>query len=303
MPKPLTMQGKRRVYARILVALSALLMSAGCKEAKPQPADAKPVATQAPAPAVSSAAPPPSPCPQEMAHVGRYCIDTYEAHLVRADNPDTVLPYFKPPGSSIKAMARSRAGIPPQGYINRADAAKACKLAGKRLCSAREWYDACIGSQKTRYPYGETEVAGRCNTGKEHLMQLLFGANTKYTYTLHYNNPRLLKEPGFLAKSGEYQGCVNDYGLHDMVGNLHEWVADDGSLSLSKKIPLDFGPELLGVVGSGVFMGGYFSSHGEHGRGCVYATATHAPDYHDYSTGFRCCMDEPAPGNGKGGAP
>jgi sulfatase modifying factor 1 len=38
-------------------------------------------------------------------------------------------------------------------------------------------------------------------------------------------------------------------------------------------------------------MGGYFSSHGEHCRGCAYVTATHAPDYHDYSTGFRCCRD------------
>ena len=41
--------------------------------------------------------------------------------------------------------------------------------------------------------------------------------------------------------------------------------------------------------GNGIFMGGYYSSHGEHGAGCAYATTNHKPDYHDYSIGFRCC--------------
>src|SRR2546429_3764696 len=26
--------------------------------------------------------------------------------------------------------------------------------------------------------------------------------------------------------TGAFPGCVNDYGLYDMVGNLHEWTAD-----------------------------------------------------------------------------
>jgi hypothetical protein len=29
----------------------------------------------------------------------------------------------------------------------------------------------------------------------------------------------------------------------------------------------------------------------QNGEGCTYATSAHAFDYHDYSTGFRCCMD------------
>jgi hypothetical protein len=27
------------------------------------------------------------------------------------------------------------------------------------------------------------------------------------------------------------------------------------------------------------------------GEGCAYATTAHGFDYHDYSTGFRCCLD------------
>ena len=230
-----------------------------------------------------------------MAHVDGYCIDKFEAHLVRADAPDVVLPHFERPRAKLKVMARARAGITPQAYVNRAEAARACKAANKRLCSAREWYGACGGSKKTRYPYGDDEVAGACNTGKTHLMQKLFGTSVKFTYAAHYNSPRLHKEPGFLSKSGEHEGCVNDYGVFDMVGNLHEWVADDVSRKILKEIPVEFGPELLGAKGSGAFIGGYFSSQGEHGRGCAYLTATHSPDYHDYSIGFRCCADEGAP--------
>ena len=226
-----------------------------------------------------------------MAVVENHCVDKYEAHLVRADAPDRVLPHDETPKSDIPFMARSRAGFTPQGYINRADAARACKAAQKRLCTAKEWYTACIGPRKTKYPYGDEESPNRCNTGKTHLMQRLFGAGVPYTYLNHYNSPRLHREPGFLAKTGEYAGCLNDYGVYDMVGNLHEWVADDVSMKLLKEVPLEYGPKLLGADGCGAFMGGYFSSLGEHGHGCSYTTATHAPDYHDYSTGFRCCSD------------
>ena len=32
----------------------------------------------------------------------------------------------------------------------------------------------------------------------------------------------------------------------------------------------------------------YLDTH-KHGDGCDYVTTAHAPKYHDYSTGFRCC--------------
>jgi formylglycine-generating enzyme required for sulfatase activity len=76
-----------------------------------------------------------------------------------------------------------------------------------------------------------------------------------------------------------------------MVGNLHEWVADNVSVRLKEEIPIEYGAHRLGSRGKAVFMGGYFSSRGEHGRGCAYATTSHAAEYHDYSTGFRCCAD------------
>ncbi len=296
-PSELSYAGKGRVGARIFCAVALLLVvGAGCEEAQQQqqepPAKVEPsAAPEPPAARRAEAVPRTPPCPEDMVHVGGYCIDEYEAHLVRADAPDVVLPHFKRPERGVKVMARSRAGVVPQAYMSRMEATLACKASKKRLCSAREWYEACAGSRKTRFPYGDSEVAGKCNTGKTHLMQRVFGANVKFTFSGHYNSPLLHQEPGFLAPSGEYEACVSDHGVHDMVGNLHEWVADDVSGRLAKEVPLEYGPERLGAPGRGLFMGGYFSSQGEHGRGCAYATGTHSPDYHDYSIGFRCCAE------------
>lgn len=223
-----------------------------------------------------------------MAELDDYCIDRWEAHLLDLDS-GRPHPHHARLRVGGRYAARSAPGVFPQAYIHRGDAAAACERAGKRLCRAREWHRACQGVDGAAYPYGPDATAGRCNVGKPHLLRKLFGAGVKYTYDAHYNSPRLALEPGFLARTGEYAGCVNERGLFDMVGNLHEWVADDVSAGLRRQIPLEYGDHQLGPRGNGVFMGGYLSSRDEHGRGCSYATTAHKPDYHDYSTGFRCC--------------
>lgn len=87
------------------------------------------------------------------------------------------------------------------------------------------------------------------------------------------NEPALGQVDGALAKTGEHEACTNAYGVFDIVGNLHEWVATDASLP------------------HGTFAGGYYLDTALNGDGCHYRTVAHAHDYHDYSTGFRCCAD------------
>lgn len=91
------------------------------------------------------------------------------------------------------------------------------------------------------------------------------------------NDPRLGQVDGALAKTGSHEACVNGYGALDMVGNLHEWVKTDPSAP------------------HGTFAGGYYLDTTINGDGCQYRTTAHAHDYHDYSTGFRCCADATAP--------
>ncbi len=85
------------------------------------------------------------------------------------------------------------------------------------------------------------------------------------------NDPRLGQVSGALALTGDYPACTNDYGVVDIVGNLHEWVSSDPAAP------------------HGTFAGGYYLDTTINGDGCSYATRAHAHEYHDYSTGFRCC--------------
>jgi formylglycine-generating enzyme required for sulfatase activity len=248
-------------------------------------------------------------CPPSMTDAGGVCVDRYEAHLVvpASATEFRAHPHYERPPAGVRFEARSEPGVKPQAYISRVEAARACQNAGKRLCSVREWYRACRGRSDTTYPYGPRYQKGRCNVGRPHLLTRFFGANPKtWSYEAHFNNPKLDQEPGFLLATGERTECKNDFGIHDMVGNLHEWVSDKVDATLADKIPLNPGIRraLPRSAGKGVFMGGFFSTTDEHGRGCNFVTAAHEPAYHDYSTGFRCCRDlgvseAGSPANGK----
>lgn len=234
-------------------------------------------------------------CPKEMAAAAGVCIDRYEAHLLHKELDGSLKPHppYERPLDGV-FVARSEAGVKPQGYVSRVEAARACENAGKRLCTVTEWFNACRGSAESTYPYGPQYEKGRCNVGKPHLLSILFGKDPKaWRYDEHFNAPELDRRPGFLANTGEYAGCVGGYGVYDLVGNLHEWVSDRVDLSLAEKVPLTDGirRKLRANTGKGIFMGGFFSTTDQHGQGCNFVTAAHEPAYHDYSTGFRCCQD------------
>jgi formylglycine-generating enzyme len=238
--------------------------------------------------------PAPPPCPPEMIPVGkRVCIDRWEAHLVVAEGEGTApWPHWQRPEKGRAYQARSAAGAFPQGYISRVEAAAACKGAGKRLCRMSEWRQACEGATRRTYPYGSRRVEGRCNSGKPHLLQARFGMNPAlWKYDEHFNDPALNQLEGWLAPSGAHDGCVSDAGVYDLVGNLHEWVADTVDEGFMERLDSE------GVsrrkqpwhTGNGVFLGGFFSTQSQLGSGCRFTTVAHEPAYHDYSTGFRCC--------------
>lgn len=245
-------------------------------------------------PAIATAAVEAPPCPEEMALVGRFCVDRYEAHLV-VDNGGVLTPHphFERLVAGVVYRAQSAAGMFPQGYISRVEAKAACEASGKRLCSRKEWMRACQGQGIHPYPYGPKGKRGQCNTGKNHLLAEMFGSNARggWKYDEHFNSPALNQTPGFLARSGEYPGCASELNIADMVGNLHEWVSDMVDQGLIDQLDVE-DPERREQpwsVGNGVFMGGFYSTTSELGQGCFYTTVAHEPRYHDYSTGFRCC--------------
>src|SRR3954468_1455119 len=89
-------------------------------------------------------------CPPEMALTGGVCMDRWEARLLKKGEDGALTPFPAhevPKGGGF--VAESRAGVRPQGYISRTEAAGACAAAGKRLCTVTEWYRACRGEHDT----------------------------------------------------------------------------------------------------------------------------------------------------------
>jgi len=220
--------------------------------------------------------PPPPACPDDMVLAGEFCIDRFEAYVVELDaggNERAHSPYETV--DRLRVRAKNAAGHVPQAYISQVQSAAACKEAGKRLCAAEEFTYACSGGdpEANDYPYGGHERRpGYCNDGKGSQMYRFFGSDPYRWSSADFNDPRLNQASGGLAKSGEFPRCVSPLGVHDCVGNLHEWGADapDGK-------------------GLGRFRGGFYGDAEMNGHGCKYVTRAHGPTYHDYSTGFRCC--------------
>jgi sulfatase modifying factor 1 len=229
-----------------------------------------------------------------MSEVDGTCVDRYEAHLIE-DLPEggtRRLPHYARPRSDGHYRAANARGVYPQAYVSRIEASAACRATGKRLCTRDEWQRACRHRGTGIFPYQGAARAGACNTGKPHLLPILFPERGYvFRYEEHFNSPELNTTDGFLSRSGGFSECVSDAGLHDMVGNLHEWVEDTVTTQLLASLETDgirrqWQP---GRSGNGIFLGGFYSTQSEHGPGCTSITVAHEPGYHDYSTGFRCC--------------
>ncbi len=219
------------------------------------------------------AARPGASCPADMAFVaGRFCVDRYEGSIVvrEADGAESPWSPYIPPPADKTTLAKSAAGVVPQGYISAKQAERACKASGKRLCEPVEWRVACAGRQGGAFPYGATRAPGKCHDSGVSPMLTFHAATMKRGWGLtELNDPRNNQLEGTVAKTGAFPDCVSDEGVYDMVGNLHEWTADP----------------------NGTFQGGYWLDTSQHGDGCAYRTIAHGFEYRDYSTGFRCCAE------------
>ena len=212
-------------------------------------------------------------CPALMAFVdGTFCVDLYEGVLeeLGADGSWFAASAYLTVGERV-VRAVPAAGSPPQGYISGVEAQAACERSGKRLCTSAEWLAACRGPEALTYPYGDTHIDGACNDhyAGGHPVVDFFGTSDGVWDMAHMNDPGINQQPGTVAPGGSFSACVSAWGAFDLHGNLHEWVSD----------------------ADGTFRGGFFADAVLNGPGCLYATTAHTSDYHDYSTGFRCCAD------------
>lgn len=137
----------------------------------------------------------------------------------------------------IDAYEYPARGVPPKTNVSWFQAKQLCESKGKRLCTLSEWRGACGG----KYPYGSKWDADKCNTVDEDEFERS------------------------LAPAGKFRKCRSWTGARDMVGNAHEWVAEQR------------------IAG-----GGYDS--GPEVASCRYSSAK-APGSSAPYIGFRCCAD------------
>ena len=210
-------------------------------------------------------------CPPDMVLAAQaFCIDRFEAALEELGSDGKWLPaapWYTVDDRTVRAVAAE--GLVPQGYISGSQAEAACQASGKRLCTSQEWLAACQGPEEKTWPYGNAHQPGACNDDyPNHPVVELFGTSDGIWDAQHMNDPGINQQLGTLSPAGAHPLCVSDWGAFDMHGNLHEWVAD----------------------ADGTFRGGFYADGAINGPGCTYVTTAHDASYHDYSTGFRCCL-------------
>jgi hypothetical protein len=200
-----------------------------------------------------------------MVHIARtynataydFYIYTYEASRPDADASKA---------GALTSRACSKSNVLPWANVTFTQATAACVAAGKRLCTATEWFLACSGAPADPtgctttsgdgcyYPYADTYAGATCN-GKD------FNATQDAVVPV-----------------GSAASCKSPDGVYDMSGNLKEWTNDPRS----DGTPPD--PD------------GYTVRGGAHdtpypGLRCDFTFAVAPPSFSFPNLGFRCCSN------------
>ena len=133
-----------------------------------------------------------------MVRVGPLCMDRYEASVWSSPTGGTQYGVdsddypCNDQGHNCRGeiYARSVPGVRPSSFITWFQAQQALANSGKRLPTSAEWQMAAAG----------TPSSALCAIDEG-------GAD-------------------FTRPGGSFTGCISDWGINDMVGNVEEWVAD-----------------------------------------------------------------------------
>lgn len=131
-----------------------------------------------------------------------------------------------------------------------------CKARGARLCKESEWEFACEGPEMSPYPYGWKRDSTICNFDRTDL-----------------GGP-MEKLKDHRAPLGAFPECKSPFGVHNMVGNVDEWVERE-----------NMAPPMRSALRGGWWLPGR--------NRCRAATTAHGEDYSGKQVGFRCCKDAP----------
>lgn len=154
--------------------------------------------------------------PQRRVYLDAFEIDKYEVtalqylKFVLATGRSPLVDWRYDGGNFQASMAHH-----PVMHVSWYDADAYCRWAGKRLPTEAEWEKAARGEDGRINPWGnQTAGLSRANFGRSGL-----------SGPVRDRPERLLLYPPIIAVD-RYENAVSPYGVHQMIGNVAEWVAD-----------------------------------------------------------------------------
>lgn len=204
--------------------------------------------------------------PEQETYLDAFYIDKYEvtvkAYNVFRKNASYVKPSFPFLQGDEKILETPN--FPVVG-VSWYDSVNYCKWAGKRLLTEAEWEKAARGTHGLKFPWGNKQLEKRAN---------LAGKHDGFE---------------FMAPVGSFPMGRSVYGVHDMSGNVSEWVEDIYDQFYYQSAPMmhPSGPE---KGKNRVYRGGSWDSRSVDLRTSKRFAATEGRK--DAVLGFRCGLSK-----------
>lgn len=160
-------------------------------------------------------------------------------------------------------------GVKPAIMVTYPEAERACRAEGKRLCLAMEWIYACEGKRTFPYATGLVRDPGACNIDRRPKTPNREALGEPFAVSIE------LERLDQRVPAGSLGACASAFGVHDMMGNVAEWVLNtDGR---------PHRPPFRSALAGG---------HAERAVAtCREIDARHDHRHRSHLAGFRCCRD------------